>query len=141
MRQQLLDLHEIQKIDLEIRETETQGTTLSERLAQLETSTTTLRADVQTQLEQREHTTREIKTLEGTVQAEAHKIKKWEARLNEIRNQREYLALSREVEGSKRANREAEEKILEHMAQRDQIDKKLDELQDKLAEEEVDCAT
>jgi uncharacterized protein len=51
------------------------------------------------------------------------------------------LALSREVEGSKRANREAEEKILELMAQRDMLERKLDELQDKLAEEEVDCST
>ncbi len=141
MRQQLLDLHEIQKIDLEIREIQGQSATVSQRLAQLETSANGLRTEVQTLTTQRESTTREIKTLEGTVQAEALKVKKWEARLNEIRNQREYLALSREVEGSKRANREAEEKILEHMAQRDQIDKKLDELQDKLAEEEVDCAT
>ncbi|MBI5510300.1 MAG: hypothetical protein HY903_16205 [Deltaproteobacteria bacterium] len=141
MRQQLLDLHEVQKIDVEIREIENQGASVSEKLAKLESSANVIRTEVKTLTEQRETTSREIKTLEGTVQAEAHKLRKWEARLNEIRNQREYLALSREVEGSKRANREAEEKILEFMAQRDQIEKKLDELQDKLAEEEVDCAT
>ena len=62
MRQQLLDLHEIQKIDVEIREIETQGATVSQRLAQLETSTNGLRKEVQTLTDQRENTTREIKT-------------------------------------------------------------------------------
>lgn len=140
MRQQLLDLHEIQKIDVEIREIESQGASVSQKLKELEGKANAVRTEVQSLTTQRENTVREIKTLEGTVQAEALKVKKWEQRLNEIRNQREYLALSREVEGSKRANREAEEKILEFMALRDQIDKKLDGLQDQLAEMEVDCA-
>jgi predicted nucleic acid-binding Zn-ribbon protein len=139
VRQKLLDLHEIQKIDLEILETEKHGDGFQQRLTELEDAVKKGRAEVETLTDQRETIVREAKTLEGTVQAETIKIKKWEARLNEIRNQREYLALSREVEASKRANREAEEKILELMAQREQTEKRLDELQDKLAEDEVDC--
>ncbi len=139
MRQQLLDLNEIQKIDLEIREIEEGSKLFSDRLQKLESGVGVVRSEVQSLTEQREANAREIKTLEGTVQAEALKIRKWEARLNEIRNQREYLALSREVEGSKRANRDFEEKILELMTAREEIEKRLDGLQDQLAEEEVDC--
>jgi predicted nucleic acid-binding Zn-ribbon protein len=139
VRQKLLDLHEIQKIDLEILETEKHGDGFQQRLSELEDAVKKSHAEVETLTDQREVIVRETKALEGTVQAENIKIKKWEVRLNEIRNQREYLALSREVEASKRANREAEEKILELMAQRDDIDKRLDELQDRLAEDEVDC--
>jgi predicted nucleic acid-binding Zn-ribbon protein len=141
VRQKLLDLHEIQKIDLEIRDTEKNREQIEERLHKLEDSVKQVHAEVATLSEQREVIIRETKTLEGTVQAESVKVRKWETRLNEIRNQREYLALSREVEASKRANREAEERILELMAQREAIDKQLDSLQDRLAEEEVDCAT
>lgn len=141
MRQQLLDLNEIQKIDLEIREIETGRQQFQERLSSLGASVDEIRKKVEQLTEQRELSVREAKTLEGTVQAEALKVRKWEARLNEIRNQREYLALSREVEGTKRANREIEEKILELMAEREALEKQLDELQDRLAEEEVDYAS
>lgn len=141
MRQKLLHLHEIQKIDLEIREIEKRRDALADRLKQLGESVHTIRSEVDVLTEQRQTVNREVKTLEGTVAAEAIKIRKWEARLTDIRNQREYLALSREVETSKRANREAEEKILELMTSRETIEKTLDGLQDKLAEEEVDLGT
>ncbi len=138
MRQKLLDLHEIQKIDLEIRDVEKGSDSYTDRLHKLEDSIKQIRTEVETLTQQREVLVRETKVLEGTVQAETLKLKKWEVRLIEIRNQREYLALSREVEASKRANRDAEEKIVELMGQRDAIDKQLDTLQDRLAEEEVD---
>lgn len=141
MRQKLLDLHEVQKIDLEIRDIEKNRAGFAERLQKLEESIKKVQTEVETLNGQREAIVREIKTLEGTIQAETIKIKKWEARLVEIRNQREYLALSREVEAGKRGNRDAEEKILELMAQRDLIDKQLDGLQDRLAEEEVDLGS
>jgi predicted nucleic acid-binding Zn-ribbon protein len=141
VRQKLIDLHEIQKIDLEILETEKHGDVFQQRLAELEEGVKLVRTEVETLTGQREANLRETRTLEGTVQAENLKIKKWEVRLNEIRNQREYLALSREVEASRRANRDAEEKILELMTQREEVDRQLDGLQDKLAEDEVDCDT
>ncbi len=138
MRQQLLDLNEIQKIDLEIRDIEKSGTDSTDGLRKHEARIAEVKNELRTLTEQREILSREAKLLEGTVHSESMKIKKWEVRLNEIRNQREYLALSREVEGGKRANRDADEKILELMTQREEIDKKIETLSDKLAEEEVD---
>ncbi|MBI3179840.1 MAG: hypothetical protein HYZ27_09280 [Deltaproteobacteria bacterium] len=138
MRQQLIDLNEIQKIDLEIREIEKSRTDSTDGLRKHEAKIAEVKGELRTLVEQREVMMRETKTLEGTVHAESLKIKKWEIRLNDIRNQREYLALSREVEGGKRANRDADEKILELMTQREELDKKIEALSDKLAEEEVD---
>lgn len=138
MRQHLLDLNEIQQIDLGIRDVEKRQEAVPVHLKELEQSISGYRAEIQKLTEQRDVIVKEVKTLEGQIQAETIKLKKWEARLVEIRNQREYLALSREVEGSKRQNREMEEKILELSTQREALDKQLDDLHDKLAEAEVD---
>ncbi len=139
MRQQLLDLNAIQQIDLNIRELEKQLEVAPARLRELEAKVAVAGDEIAKLTEQRDTIAREQKTLEGSVQAENLKIKKWEARLHEIRNQREYLALSREVEGAKRQVRDWEDRILELAGQREQLDKQLDSLHDQLAESEVDC--
>lgn len=140
MRQHLADLNEIQKIDLGIREHEKRLQALPERLRQLEAQSATLRTEVEKLTTERNAMLAEASTLTEGIQAETQKLRKWEVRLNEIRNQREYLALSREVEGSKRQNRDSEERINELNTQREMLEKKLDELQDQLAELEVDCS-
>jgi len=141
VRQQLLDLLEVQKIDLAIREIEQRQEALPASLKELEARIQTTKQEIATLNEERERIDKEVRVHEGTVHAENEKIRKWEKRLNEIRNQREYLALSREVEGSKRANREVEEQILELMKRKEEIDGSVEELSDRLAEDEVDCET
>ena len=139
MRQQLLDLYEIQQIDLGIREIEKRFEATPARLRELEDALTTSRGDLQKLTDQNDAIAKEVKTLEAGVQAENIKLRKWDARLAEIRNQREYLALSREIEGGKRANRDAEEKINELGVQRTQLDLQIEALHDKVAETEVDA--
>lgn len=138
MRQHLLDLNEIQQIDLGIREIEKRLESLPSRQKELEATVNTLRGELTKLTDQRDVLVKESKGLEGTVSAEAIKIKKWEVRLNEIRNQREFLALSREVEGAKKQNRDADERINEIATQRDALDTQIDTLHDKVAEAEVD---
>lgn len=121
MRQQLRDLHEVQKIDLEIRELERRHDGIPAKLKELETQIASFAEQTAKLAEQREGLVREAKIVEGQIQAEAHKIRKWTARLADIRNQREYLALSREIEGSKRANKQAEEKLAELGAAKDKL--------------------
>jgi len=139
VRQQLLDLNELQKIDLTIREMETRRETIPKHLHELEASIGELRGELSQLTTEDEGLGTEVRTLEGTVKAEAEKIRKWERRLADIRNQREYLALSREVEGSKRANRDMEEQILELMGKQEELRARIEGLQDKLAEQDVDC--
>lgn len=139
MRQQLLELYEIQQIDLGIREIEKRFEGIPVRLHEFEATLSTLRSELQKLVEQRDGIVKEVKTLEAGVQAESIKLRKWDARLVEIRNQREYLALSREIEGGKRANREAEEKMAELNAQRDQLDQQIDALHNKIGEADIDA--
>ncbi len=138
MRQQLLDLYEIQKIDLGIREFEVARQAAEEHLNNYREEIAGIRGELLPLAEQRTALDKEIRQLESVVRAESDKIKKWEARLKDIRNHREYLALSRETEGSRRANRDTEERILDLMTQRDDLDTTLNQMEDGLAEKEVD---
>lgn len=139
MRQYLLDLYEIQKIDLNIREQERAHEALPARLRQLESNVADLQGRINSLTEQRNNAQKEGKALHASVDAEKDKIRKWEARLNEIRNQREYQALQRETEGSKRANRDNEEKIGELKQLGERLDKELHELEAKLSDEDAAC--
>ncbi|RYF09277.1 MAG: hypothetical protein EOO40_07180, partial [Deltaproteobacteria bacterium] len=81
---------------------------------------------------------KDARSLQSLVDAEKDKIRKWEARLNDIRNQREYQALQRETEGSKRANRDNEEKIGELYARKESLDKDLTAARARLEQVEVE---
>ncbi|MBN1962966.1 MAG: hypothetical protein JW841_18700 [Deltaproteobacteria bacterium] len=139
MRQQLLDLYAVQQIDVGIRDIQKRLDDIPTHLKELESKLSVSSTELEKLLQQREEMLKEVKLLEANVHAENLKLRKWEARLNEIRNQREYLALSREIDGSKRANREAEERINEIKAQRKQTDQQIETLQDTVAETEVDA--
>mgnify|MGYP006270652839 CR=1 FL=1 len=138
MRQELLNLYAIQKIDLGIRDIQNRLEGLPERRDTLQQEVSSLQAQIAKLQQERDAVDSEVKTLEGNVDTEKHRIRKWEKRLNEIRNQREYLALSREIEGAKRGVQETEERVLGFIEQRDAYDKQLEELRDRLAEQEVD---
>lgn len=134
MRQNLLDLYEIQKIDLEIREQESQRDQIPQQLRDHEAALTRLEQQANQLAEQRGQAEREARTLQATIEDERDKIRKWEARLGELRNQREYQALHRETEGQRRANRDNEEKLQELYRTQQQQTEASDALQEKLGE-------
>jgi hypothetical protein len=140
VRQTLLDLYEIQKIDLGLREQEKRRASLPEQLTKLEGSAQTLRRQIATLTEQSAGALREARSLQSLLDAEKDKVRKWESRLNDIRNQREYQALQRETEGSRRANRDYEEKINELYAAKEKHDTDLSGIQARLNELETTLA-
>ena len=101
VQKELINLFEIQKIDSEMFQLQERRKTLAERLETLESQVNGLGGGIVSLESEIEVFEKEAKTLESTVQAEKLKIRKWEARLKEIRNQREFLALSREIDGAK----------------------------------------
>ena len=117
--EQLKKLYEIQQIDSEITELESQKEALLESLQGLEAKTEELTDQINSISIDVERATRDARDLEATVEADKMKIKKWENRLNDIRNQREYQALSRETENARRLTKDNEAKILEHWEQRE----------------------
>ena len=131
MRQRLLDLYEVQKIDSLIFEIQERRKTISLRLQELEDQGKgALRKieDLESQLVGLE---KQARGQESTIQAEKIKIKKWEARLQEIRNQREALALGREVEGAKRSVEKAEEETLAIWKQKEDMELQIETLRDE----------
>lgn len=138
MLQQLLDLYELQKIDVTIRDTQKRLEELPAQLRQLESSLASLTADLQRLTVERDGAQKEAKELDALLHAENAKLKKWDARLNEIRNQREYQALSREIEGGKRANKEAEEKIQALNQRRAELDKQIAAAQEQIGQRQAE---
>jgi len=115
LRDQLLLLYELQEIDSQLlvrserlKEIPVQA---NETKAQLEQA----QAALKSALSREDEAARERRKLEQDLVAEKEKLKKWEARLNDIKNSREFAALSREIEGLKRQNRDLEESILQKM--------------------------
>lgn len=133
MRQNLLDLYEIQKIDLTIHQREGQREQIPRQLRDHEAALARLQASHVQLTEQRDATEREARALQATIEAERDKIRKWEARLGELRNQREYQALHRETEGQRRQNRDSEEKLQEHYKLQAEQTEQLTKLDEQLA--------
>ena len=137
MHEQLRDLYEIQKIDLDIREFDKKLESIPAHLNEIEGAMTSLRDESDELVRQLDELSKESQDLEAQVKAENHKVKKWQSRLNDIRNQREYAALSREIEGSKRANRDTEAKIVELLQQKEALTQKLDVTQGEISDRET----
>ncbi len=137
----LLHLIDAQRIDAKVATLEKERMIYPKRLSELETKLDTQAralALIETQVGDKD---RERKTLEGNLTLDIVKLKKWESRLVEIRNQREYLALSREVEGQRKQNNETQEKILQLGIEIEALRKQLETARDSFAEQDVDLQT
>ena len=131
MRQRLLDLYEVQKIDSQVFKIQERRKTISLRLQELEEQGQDALRKIEGLESQLIGLEKQARGQENTVQAEKVKIKKWEARLQEIRNQREALALSREVDGAKRSVEKAEEETLSIWKQKEEMELEIESLRDK----------
>jgi len=137
----LLHLIDVQRIDGKVDTLNKQRTTTSQKLVSLKKR----RDEVASQLTQLDaqlgDRDRESRNLNSNLALDSAKAKKWEARLNEIRNQREFLALSREVEGQKKQNTEAQERIANLGTESKDLTGKAEAFRDELAETEIDIET
>ena len=136
MREQLLALYELQEIDVAILELEKKHDLLPTRLREQEAIITQLRLKKASLSQERDGALQEAKISEANVSAESQKVKKWEARLNEMRNHRDSLSLSREIESAKRANQEQEDKTLDIMKKAEDLLSQLNDGQEKLTKAE-----
>tara|TARA_Y100001934_G_C12211127_1_gene706101 strand:+ start:159 stop:911 length:753 start_codon:yes stop_codon:yes gene_type:complete len=137
VREHLLGLFEIQRIDVVIHELQEKREGIPVKLSQLQADISSRKDEVSSMKEQSESYSKEASNLEGVLQAENLKLKKWDVRLKEIRNQREFQALSREIESSKRANQNTEERILELWKTKEALDVDIEEKKNTLVELET----
>lgn len=132
MRDTLLALYELQKIDTNAYKLTQQAEEIPRQIHELEQSLEGLRTELgvlNTELDQLRNEQREIEAKNAE---ESEKHRKWKTRLHDIKSPREYQALSREVELGERQIRESEERLLELMAgveaRKQVIDEKTEEL-------------
>ena len=112
MRDKLLSLVELQKVDLEIAAQRKTSEVWPKDMAQLEKEMAGHRAAVEAERNRAADIERQKKTLEQNIAEEKDKVKKWEQRLAEQRSTREYSALAREIDIARKANVTMQEEIL-----------------------------
>lgn len=154
MREKLLTLHELQKVDSEIAALRKNAETYPKQLSELEKELAAARSAVDAERARLQDTESQRRTLEQNIVDERDKVKKWEARLTEQRSTREYSALAREIDIAKKSlltmQEETQElskqvtvvreavkaKEQEFAGRMDQIQSKMTELKAKMASAE-----
>jgi uncharacterized protein len=126
--EQLVLLAELAELDHKAKQNADRQESLPAAAKKADTDTAKLKAELDTALNKKHQSEQAKKAAETEAQDERHKIRKWEARANEIRGEREATALNSEIGGAKRAIRNLEDKILEHMELIEGLDKDIKKL-------------
>jgi predicted nucleic acid-binding Zn-ribbon protein len=102
--EKLKALDALQKIDLAILDLNRSGEAFPKRLAELEKELGAARTAWEAEEARLADNERQRRELEQRLEDEKDKVKKWEARLTEQRTTREYSALAREIDITKKSN-------------------------------------
>lgn len=113
MREEFKALHELQQLDSQVLEIEQSAAQIPKKIGAIEEEVDVLRSRVGLANTELQSLKKEVGDLEGTVGEESAKHQHWKRRLNDIKNSREYQALSREIEQGERHVRGLEDKQLE----------------------------
>jgi predicted nucleic acid-binding Zn-ribbon protein len=113
LREKLEALEALQAIDLEKAAVVAEAADLPARRAEIDAKVKEARRAFDEQRLRLEANERERRGLDQLLQMERDKVKKWEGRLADIKTPREYAALNREIEISKKQNEHSNEQIKE----------------------------
>lgn len=125
VRQKLKALAALQAVDVQILDLNKSGDGYPKRLAELEGQLAQARSAIDAERARFDDNERQRNELEHRLQEEKDKVRKWEARLVEMRTTREYAALSREVDIAKKSNQNMQEEMLVLMQAGEDIEKAL----------------
>ncbi len=113
MRDKLLALTALQKVDLDIAALKKNADAYPRDIADLEKQLSAARAAVDGERSRLEDLEKQKVTLEHTITDDRDKVRKWEARLTEQRSTREYSALAREIDIAKKGQQTMAEEVVE----------------------------
>lgn len=113
MRDKLLALAALQKVDLDIAALKKNAEGYPREMAELEKQLATAKAAVDAERTKLDQLETQRRTLEQTITEEKDKVRKWEARLSEQRSTREYSALAREIDIAKKGQQTMSEDVQE----------------------------
>ena len=152
MREQLERLVALQTVDLKIQEMERVKGEIPQRIASLEGD---FRKEEEKTLGERtelERLQKQRRQKEKDLEEEVERVKKAEARVFEIKTNKEYQAVLKEIENAKKLNRQREEEILGVLERIEEMQKQLGkgeknletkrkEVQQQVAELELQAAS
>jgi predicted nucleic acid-binding Zn-ribbon protein len=113
LREKLLALVALQKVDMEIAALNKSAGEYPKQIAELEQELGQARSATEAERSKLTDLDRQKSTMEQTIIEEKDKVKKWEARLTEQRSTREYSALAREIDIAKKTNLTMAEDLIE----------------------------
>lgn len=112
MEQELSTIYEAQKIELKIIENESRRLQAPKKLKEMTDDLAKTHMKVDKEKEVIEELEKERKKKEKELENDKDKVKKLEAKLYEIKTNKEYQALLKEIEGAKATNEKTEDDIL-----------------------------
>ena len=112
MQEQIRLLVELQKVDAVLGEMKRKREETPKRLSELQAGLDAMRADLEQYNGELEEQKKDRRTKEGMLQMEIDRIHKSEGHLKDIKTQKEYQALLKEVEQGKKLNASREEDVL-----------------------------
>ncbi len=136
LREKLKALEELQKIDIEMHELRAQAEAIPRRRLEIDAGVAEGRRAYDAEKARLADNERERRQLESLLGMERDKVKKWEGRLGEIRTPREYAALSREIDIARKTNESQSEQVKQLAATASELQKGLDDVEERLAEKE-----
>jgi predicted nucleic acid-binding Zn-ribbon protein len=139
-REELYKLLKLQKFDIELDDLTKKRLTLEEELKEYEILLKE-KIERRNELQKIINEKNEIqKQKEEELRKEQEAVRKWEARLKDIKKHREYQALHLEIQEAKRANEKLQEEIIELIGEIDgfktqisQVEKEISEIEEKIA--------
>lgn len=130
--EQLKPLLDIQSIDLKLRDLRERRAVWPRKIEQIEARRSELEAQRNSVIQRRNEQRLERDRLELEMREETDRINQYERRIREIKNNREYQALLREVGVSKKARSDAEDAALRIMQEIEVLEAEIAELTERI---------
>lgn len=136
MRDQILVLDTLQRIDMELSQLEKNLREYPEKISDFEKELETSKQNLESSNNKKSEVLINKSRLEQEIAHNEEMIKKAEQKLFEIKTHKEYEALQKEISETKRKNSALEEKLLEEMEKIESLESRISKEEEELASKE-----
>ncbi|HNQ47401.1 MAG TPA: C4-type zinc ribbon domain-containing protein [Syntrophorhabdus sp.] len=136
MEQELKTIYETQIIDIQIMENEKKLVSTPKKIEKMDSDIKAMQDKISKEKEILEELEKERKRKEKDLELDKEKVKKFESKLYEVKTNKEYQALLKEIETAKLMNDKEEEEIIEIMVKIEDLKKDYESTSKLLKEKE-----
>jgi predicted nucleic acid-binding Zn-ribbon protein len=136
LEQELKTIYETQIIDIQIMENEKKLVSTPKKIEKMDSDIKAMQDKISKEKEILEELEKERKRKEKDLELDKEKVKKFESKLYEVKTNKEYQALLKEIETAKLMNDKEEEEIIEIMVKIEDLKKDYESTSKLLKEKE-----